>query len=333
MPAFFIFLCVFSCSGSPGNVSVLTGDFDTPVLKTLKCESSRGVSLIFSEKVKGLSLEVGKSDNIRIENALMCSLTEKINAEYVTNDSNELEIRFLEATKTGLPYIIRGVVKDANDNSLAFASVFTGYNDSVPELILSEIQTKYSKQKAEFVEVYAKTGGNLSGVCIFSAKDGAKGRYEFPAVEVKAGEYIVVHYRNVESGICNEIGDDLNISAGYFSSDSRDLWAENTGSRLGDKTDVILLEKTAGGLVLDAVAFAESSLEDWPKEIYKETLERAVINGVWPGSSIKDAVNGDKISITGTISRQVNSLPADKNSWLVTGTNTLSPGKPNSNRR
>ena len=325
-------LCFCACSGSPSSVSVLTGDFDTPVLQTLKCESSRCISLVFSENVTGTSLEVGKAENMQIENALMCSLCEKIDAEYSVNNSKELEIRFLIPTQTGCTYIVRGTVKDANNNSLTFASLFTGYNDNVPELILSEVQTKYSNPKAEFVEVYAKTGGNLSGVCIFSAKDGAKWRYTFPAVEVSAGEYIVVHFRNTEAGIVNETGAELNISGGAYSSSSRDLWLENTGARIGDKTDVILLEKTADGEVLDAVAFAESSLEDWPKEIYKETLERAVKAGLWPGSSIKDAAIGDKLSATRTISRQNNSVPADKDTWLVTATNTASPGMPNSDK-
>ena len=325
-------LCFCACSGSPSSVSVLTGDFDTPVLQTLKCESSRYISLVFSENVTGTSLEVGKAENVQIENALMCSLSEKIDAEYSINNSKELEIRFLVPTQTGCTYIVRGTVTDANNNSLSFASLFTGYNDNVPELILSEVQTKYSNPKAEFVEVYAKTGGNLSGVCIFSAKDGAKGRYTFPAVEVSAGEYIVVHFRNIETGLVNETGSELNLSAGAYSSSSRDLWLENTSARIGDKTDVILLEKSTDGIVLDAVAFAESSLEDWPKEIYKEALERAVKNGVWPGSSIEDAAVGDKLSATRTISRQSFSAPADKDSWLVTATNTASPGMPNSDK-
>ena len=141
-----------------------------------------------------------------------------------------------------------------------------------------------------------------------------------------------MHFRNTEAGIINETGAELNLSGGAYSSSSRDLWLENTGARIGDKTDVVLLEKTADGEVIDAVAFAESSLEDWPKEIYKETLERAVKAGLWPGSSIKDAAIGDKLSATRTISRQNNSVPADKDTWLVTGTNTASPGMPNSDK-
>lgn len=329
---FFIMVSLFSCSGSPGGVSVLTGDFDTPVLEVLSCENSRSVSLVFSEAVTGTSLEVGKSESVKIENALLCSLTEKINAEYTVSNSKVLEIRFLEPTEIGCSYIVRGSVKDAHNNSLSFATIFRGFNDNVPELILSEIQSRYSNPKAEFVEVYAKTGGNLSGVCIFSAKDGAKNRYVFPAVEVKAGEFIVVHLRNSEAGVINETGSDLSLSAGTYSSESRDLWLENTGARIGDKTDVILLEKSADGEVLDAVAFAESALEDWPKDIYSETLERAVKAGVWQSSSIKDAANGDKLSATRTISRQNDSVPAGKDTWLVTAINTASPGKPNSDR-
>ena len=329
---FSIVFCVFSCSGSPGGVSVLTGDFDTPELELFKCASSRSASLVFSENVTGTSLEVGKAESVQIENALMCSLTEKINAEYAINNSKVLEIRFLKPTETGCCYIIRGTVKDLHGNSLAFATIFKGYNDNVPDLILSEIQTKYTNPKAEFVEIYAKTGGNLSGVCIFSAKDGAKARYEFPAVEVSAGEFIVVHLRNSETGIVNETGDDLSISAGTYSSNARDLWAENTSARIGDKTDVILLEKSADGEVLDAVAFAESALEDWPKDIYKEALDRAVKAGVWQSSSIEDAANGDKLSATRTISRQTDSVPGGKDGWLVTATNTASPGKVNSKK-
>ncbi len=331
----FLFVLVISCSGAPGSVSVLSGDFETPELKLLSCESSDEISLIFSKPVTGTFIEVGQASNLQIESALYCALDKKIEAEYIQKNSSVLEIKFREPTKVGESYIVRGTVIDENKNTLTFASVFSGYNDRVPELVLSEVQTKYSNPKAEFVEIYAKTQGNLSGVCIYSAYDGAKKRYEFPPVDVKAGEYIVVHYRNIEADTVNETGEDLKISKGTFSSNSRDLWLDNTSARLGDKTDVILLEKSADGTVLDAVAYADSSLEDWPKEIYKEALHRAAKDGVWQDESIKNAVNGDRISVTRTLSRQGSLDKADvynKSAWLVTATNTASPGGPNSSR-
>ncbi|NLK45659.1 MAG: lamin tail domain-containing protein [Treponema sp.] len=331
--AVYIFLNFCSCSGTPRSVSVLTGDFDTPVLESVSCTSSRSVQLLFSEAVTGKFVEVGKAENIQIETALVCSLSEKIDAQYIQKSSNVLEVRFLDATETGNSYIVRGTVIDSNNNTLTFAYIFIGYNDNVPDVILSEVQSRYSNPKVEFVEIYVRTNGNLSGVCIYSAKDGANGRYEFPPIEVEAGEFVVVHFRNIEADIANETGNDLNLSGGTYSSSARDLWVENKSARIGDKTDVILLEKTADGVVLDAVAFAESTLEDWPKDTFVQALNRAVKDGAWNSISIKDAAVGDKLSATRTISRKGNLdgvIVFSRDSWSVTSINSASPGKPNS---
>ena len=98
------------------------------------------------------------------------------------------------------------VAEDKHGNSLKFALRFKAYNGRVPKIVINEIRNSYQrtlsgtdyKYKFEFVEFYAVTDGNLSGLEFQNASDDKFPKYEFPPVEVKAGDYIVLHLRMLE---------------------------------------------------------------------------------------------------------------------------------------
>ena len=101
----------------------------------------------------------------------------------------------------GTHAVFSASVADSNGNSLSFSVPVTAFNDRVPKLRINEIRTVYSKPKVEYIELYALSDGNLSGVQVSCAMNTANPAYEFPAAEVRAGDYIVYHLRSVEEGL------------------------------------------------------------------------------------------------------------------------------------
>ncbi len=327
------FLCCNVSGATPGGVDILQGDFTAPKLNAVELTDSRHVVLSFSKPVKAQNVEVGTLTRAQVDQNLFNQFEEPIATSVSTQSENVLLVSLDKNTQAGVPYGLRGEVSDKSGNTLNFASYFTGFNENVPKLVLSEIQTEYSKPKAEFVELYAQTGGNLAGVCIYSAYDGDTKRVELPSIDVQAGEYIVVHLRKVEENCVTENGSNLSLSGGAYSSNARDIWQENTAARLG-KTDVILLEERAGGKIMDALCIAESKHAVWPKDIQAQAAKRAYDCGVWPdGFGIENALIADKVTATRTISRQgslATARPCGKSGWIVTASKGATPGLSNS---
>ena len=320
---------------------VLSGDFSPPKLVSMDVLDGRTLKLSFSKEINPVTFQVGEIVQTNQGNSLFTDFENEIPLSVVKENQMELDVILDNETEIGKYYGIQGLVSDSGGNELSFTSTFAAYNDRLPDIILSEIQTDMKSNKggansAEFVEFFSRTSGNLSGMCLYSAYDGEACRYEFPAVEVEAGEYITLHMRKLEDICVDELDDDLTLSGGNWSSDTaRDLWIDNTSARLG-KTDVILLEERKNGKVIDALLLTEQKKDVWPKSSEVDAAERAVKDGAWKGSAdISSAVSTANLTTTRSISRQGNLMTAgkaDKNNWLLTATSTISPGKPNSSK-
>ena len=198
----------------------------------------------------------------------------------------------------------------------------------------------------EFVELYVHTPGNLAGVTLYNAADDKYGEYVFPAAEVDAGEYIVVHYRSLEdqrSGCIDETNDDLNASTAADSVDgARDFWIADANARLAD-SDVVLLRERSGGQLMDAVLFAEDVQSNWKNETLTAAAAEAVATGVWQGDGTPaTAAVSTGITLTRTLCRQnipdidfavETGLPLPENNsgcWFVVKTSGCTPGAVNS---
>ncbi|MBE6349919.1 MAG: hypothetical protein E7062_04105 [Spirochaetaceae bacterium] len=269
--------------------------------------------------------------------------SEDVNAELVYN----LEITFDKNTICGKNYVLSGNAEDLQGNSLLFEIAFTGFNNRIPKIILSEIRSTYTKPKYEFIELFVLTDGNLAGMELLSAYDGVEANYIFPAVEVKKGEYIVLHMRNDGDGCIDELDDNLNCSTYSESVENvRDLWISNTSARIGN-SDVILLKNRKDGQIIDGVLFSQSESTGWQKELQAEYAQMLFQSGIWKeGSDVTCAANSDGVTVTRTLSRQnISSLyenfthatlsypfSVDKSEWFVVATSNVSMGKENSSK-
>ena len=226
--------------------------------------------------------------------------------------------------------VLAGTVSDALGDTLSFAVPFTGYNDRVPRLRLSEVRMDYSKPKVEYVEIVALTAGNLGGVELFNGANEAVPVRVFPPVEVRAGEIIVWHFRAVEEGLVSELGA-LDESAGTNASPSaRDFWDNQARSPV-KKTNVLWLRERRGGTIMDALACAEPGKADWPTDALKAAALEAVTAGAWkPGGTIADAASTAGMSPTRTLARNTALDDTDTASdWKVCATGKCSPGAKN----
>ena len=288
---FLISFCGISCAITPEGISILSGNYESPKILELKVLSENSINLTFSTPIHH---DLGKGKW-------------KIDSE-----------QSFDCTKT---YIIEGYVLDERKNSLYFKDSFIGYNARVPKVVINEIRTEYSKPKVEFIELKVLSDGNLGGMELLVASD--EDSYILPAVEVKSGDLVVIHYRNIEDGCVDEVKDDLSLSTATESSEARDLWLKNEKARIA-KSDVILLKDKLQGDIVDSLLFCDSSFLDWKTEFISECASFAISSGSWIGNP----VNSDGLTATRTLSR-VN-LNKDASAWIVTATSKASPGKENS---
>lgn len=293
----------FSCKVTESGIKIMDGDYVCPKLLSYCVEDARTLKINFSEKVE-------------LKSHVICDEKKSELKSDVVSDmkTDVICLKLHDASVIGNNYSLLGVVKDEYGNSLTFELPFKGFNERVPSLIMTEIQTTtISSQKkdeaaggfyrTEFVELLALTDGNLSGIELVSANDGEDRRFELPPVEVKQGEVIVVHLRNKGNGCINEDGDNLSLAnAPYSTNGVRDLWTSSTDPAIGNKTDVVFLRNTANGDLLDALLFCDSKYDLWPSkfERYVNIVKDA---SIFESTKCSDVIIGDDLAKTTTLQR------------------------------
>lgn len=323
---------------------VLGEGLAAPELKSFETVSDREILMNFSEDVTLSECAVRTQGGESLAASTSC-------------EGGEARISLAEATELGESYVLEGVAEDAAGSSLTFSVGFKGKNANPARLIMTEVRNAYGvrsirKQKvhrSEFVELYVLKSGNLAGFEIYSAADGDKKKYEFPAIDVEAGEYVVVHMRTVDKegidgeGMISETGDNLSLSTHEDSRDGvRDLWSANTESVFAP-SDIVVLRETESHKVHDAILFAKSDLEAW--SVKAAALGRDVEkSGVWQGGvTPQNAISSDLVTTSAATRsyarqglsksalrkyREGEAIPNGREHWLVA--RGASPGDANS---
>jgi hypothetical protein len=213
----------------------------------------------------------------------------------------------------------------------------------MPALLITEIRTEYSKPKVEFVEFKALTAGNLGAMRLFIAGTGMDSPFfEFPPVNVRAGEYVVLHLRSLSPECVDETGDNLALVPytrdNEAQADARDFWYPDAKKHTGKKGDAIFL-MDQDDRILDGVIFSDTADAWWKDEKLARAAELLAAGSAWTAGSgdipgPADAVLSRDATATRTISR--NEAVPDSNTaadWFITATSNATPGKPNSTNR
>lgn len=316
------------CKVTTEGIKILEGDYSPPLLQKFTVLDESSLEMIFSENVS-LSgcivspvLEgISDSDEHSIDQSLSAALAAAAGLEgsipvsTVNVEKNVILLKLEHSTEIGNKYELYGVVKDDGGNSLTFCIPFVGFNARQAKIIMTEIQSEsVSSQRAtektagiyrnEFIEFLSLSDGNLAGLELCSSYDGEEKKYSFPAIEVKAGEVFVVHLRNRGNGCISELTDNLSeATSSYTSPDIRDLWSEQTGTVLGNKTDIILLRDSASEKILDAIMYRADTVEEWSKTY---TSFAQLINecSIYPSGDIENAFVTTGLTATKTLFRQ-----------------------------
>ena len=218
------------------------------------------------------------------------------------------------------------LVEDKDRNTLNVLISFRTRNNRMPDLVINEIRTAYSKPKVEFIEFKALSAGNLGAMRLFAIYQKDEPIFEFPPVEVKKGEYIVLHTRSIEPGITDELGTNLAESKGTDASPAaRDFWIPGALKLHG--TNVIYTMDQDGN-ILNGVQLISGDYK-WKDSLAQAALEMEN-QGKWSG----DAVKTDGNTATRTICRDEKKKNSDSAAdWYVTVTSGATPGRANNPNR
>ncbi|WP_407428591.1 hypothetical protein [Treponema sp.] len=341
-----------SCRLTDEGIEIFPGDSQSPEIEKFSVISNKSVEILCSEKIIFDNIKVVSGNSIILDEQSDCNQCELYAvADCINYDEQGLcaEILFSESTIIGEPYTISGIVYDTSGNSLEFSRTFYGYNENPAKLIFSEIRSKNSTAKVEFIEFYVLKSGNLSGLEVSSAVKGEENAYIFPVIDVKKGEFITLHGHIIEklaSGAKNELGSDLTLSTAAEScSLARDLW-NNSESAFFGNNDVLVLKDFNTGSFKDAVLMCPSSSSKWYRTQEKVYADEAYECGIWTsGADVANAVDTETANALGrSVSRQNISelaarypdeetvpeiIPAAKEDYLVVS--VVTPGTENSN--
>ncbi|MDR0448653.1 MAG: hypothetical protein LBH07_08285 [Treponema sp.] len=249
----------------------------------------------------------------------------------ILSQGETVKVSFKAALPGGSKITTDILVEDTNKNTLNVLVSFRTRNDRVPDLVINEIRTAYSKPRVEFVEFKALSAGNLGALRLFAAYAREEPIYEFPPVEVKKGEYIVVHTRSIEDGLVDELGTNLAASKGTDALiTARDLWIPGSTKLLHDTNAIYIMDQD--DKIIDGVLLFSGNYK-WKDSVAAAAREMAR-QGVWSGSEPEDAVKADGNTATRTINR----IETRKNSfsaadWYITVTSGATPGKANNPNR
>ena len=273
-----------SCRMTEEGIEIYEGDTSGPKILAFTVQDKQCLSLVCTEKVLLSDLLVQDGNESQIQVGAL---------DYI-DEENAVKINLLEPMQIGHKYVLEGIAKDTAGNSLSFSLPFTGYNENPAVLALNEIRTKHTAssgvlKKAEYVELVVIKSGNTCGIELFSAGDGESEKYVFPVMEVQERTYITVHLRKTEEGVVvDEDSENLELSSAEATcATAIDLWAENETPVLGE-TDVIILNQTMSGKIMDAVFFMESGKTDWKNAGQRQWAALAVEEGVWLSGSTKE---------------------------------------------
>jgi hypothetical protein len=306
------FCCMFNaCSTDTAIQPILSAGSEGPVFTGYKAVSS-GFEFSFSQPVKVLNAAFNPHQEAVIiaeGNSVMIEVQELEEAVKLTADI---------------------LVEDEHGNTLNVLVPVKSRNDRIPQILINEVRTEYSKPRVEFVEFKVLDAGNLGALRVFSAGISIdEPIYEFPSVEVNADEYVVLFFRTLDPASVDETGNDLSLSPGNETSPTiREFWIPEAKKRT-DKTDILFI-KDQDDQILDAVMMNENQDSSWTKEIHVTAATLLENSGAWSA----DALYSQHTSPTRTICRDESLSDSNTaNEWYITVDRSATPGYANNTKR
>ncbi len=318
------FFFLFACSPMPDTREFLSRDIHPPIFVDAGAPSETLFELKFSEAATMREEELVISPQVPVDE--------------ISWVGGVCRISLAEETEPGLEYAVEATVRDAEGNSLNFLTRLYGYNPRVPALRLNEITTQGSTSNPDKVEIRIEEAGNTAGLCLYEGTDSSwTSRKVFPAVEVEAGQYIVVHFK--PAGLpeeIDEVDDPYACGAEEAVAGAWDLWVEGSTGISGNN-GVIAVYRSSSGPLIDGFLYSNrtsSSDENYRGFGSTRALERADRlheQGGWVSAgrlvAPEDAVNPDDSTATRSVCRMPAGADSDSAAdWHIVPTGGSSFG-------
>ena len=320
-----VMLALFgSCSTEDGNGgfgNIWGGSSQPPVFIESRPVSETEIDFKFSVPVKLTSLQFSPAKEVSsIEHG------------------STVRVTLSENLGMGVALAADLLAEDEYGNTINVLVSFRSRNTRVPDLLINELRTEFAsaQSRTEFIEFRMKSDGNLGALRVFAASNSRNPMiYEFPPVEVKKGELVVLHLRTLDPYLSrDELGDNLDESGGrYASPTARDLWIPGSTKLLRRTDAVYVLDQD--DRVLTAVMISENPGSQWQRDYFRSAAEFLFSQGAWKSpdgnvASPSGAVSTSGITATRSVSRDETAANTNTAAdWFVTGTGGATPGRDN----
>jgi hypothetical protein len=343
---FCVAIVFISCAPLPPIPFITDADVAPPVVTDLSLNDPRTLEVTVNEAVELVSGPL-HSEGIEVSD--------------VDVGSRSVRFHFTEAPSAEHEHHVEAQIADEAGNHLRFVARFYGLNALLPAMVINELTTQGSGGHPDLVELRALTDGNLAGACLYEGTpENWEQRLIFPPLDVRAGDYVVVHFK--PEGIPEEIDEVTapDASGGKDAcSTAWDFWVPD-GSGLSGNNGVISLCRNPLGGYIDAVLYSNRTSDS--DERYRgfgsrDVMERAdalAAAGAWlpsgsdvaPGASPgptpepvqpgrpplapEDAVDPEPSTATRSMARSSSAEDTNRASdWHITPTRGLTAGETN----
>lgn len=208
-------------------------------------------------------------------------------------------------------------------------------------LQINELRTEFSNvhSNGEYIEFKVMKAGNLEGLYLYIMVDPVNPFvYEFPPVDVAAGEYITLHLQTFDSISADELGDNISDWNGNDSCPTaRDLWVAGTREWL-HATEIVFLQDDYY-VISDAVVLNEAPGASWDTDkAYFGGITEDLFNcGMWKSADGNkptplDAVDTSAIQyspLKSVCRREGSANTHSAKDWYVTADGNITPGQAN----
>lgn len=323
-------LILLSCGSS---LNLWTkGDLQPPELIETNVIDKNVIYMKYNEKIspEGVSIDISKNISI---------------SSIDINDST-IYIRTKQTLIAGEKYTLTVEASDMVHNSMLSVKTIVGFNSNVPEVLINEIICEGSKTRPDKVELIVLSDGSLAGLALHQGGAVTYGKQiSFPNIEVKAGDFIIVHAAPKAGEPATT--ETLNKTESHHSQASDTAWdifiLDKTQQKLSNTNASISLVNLSNNTILDAViystrnddinhkykGFYRSSILAWAEEIVQAGAWTIgdIARGVFPS----DGVNPKDSTSTRSIGRDSSSKDTNsKKDWYISASRKSSFGAVNS---
>jgi len=323
--------CIIICSCS------------TPEAVTAKMLGSSSQTLTF-ENCRAVSeeeIEFTFSGAVSVKNLIFYPDIQVVSVE----NGSTVKVKLEGSPPPGTIITADLLAEDDKKNTINVLVSLRSRNERMPDLVINEICTEYANpaagKKAEFIELKMMSDGNLGAMrLVINGNTNAAMQtiYEFPPVEVKKDDYIVLHLRTFYPESKDELGGDISESGGLNSSPSaRDFWIPGSDKLIHSTSFIYLLDQDDN--VINAVLISDKTAAWWEKAHLAEAANFLFAKNAWQSVSGNVYSPADAVISAGTTNTRTicrDETMENTNSaadWYITDTSSATPGGKNSVKR